>query len=877
MRPSCLRLTATCRVRVLAFTLLSVAAFTSGGTSRADEMYSRTRDYDLQNVRVHLRFDVDRGKVLGEATHSTAILRDGVSELKFDSVNLTIESITLDGKPAKYETTAKVLIVKLPKPAHLGEKMQVAIRYSSQPKRGLYFVLPDKDYPDRPKEIWSQGESEDTRYYIPIYDYPNDRTTSEMLLTIPASWIAISNGKLVGVKTESDGMKTWGWKQSEPLSTYLISVVAGEFVEKKDDWRGMPVEYVVPRGQESKIDSTFSRTKKMLDAFSDRLDVRYPWAKYAQSSVDDFVVGGMENTSATTLMANSLVDPKLAAESRDGADDVDSHELAHQWFGDLVTCKDWAHLWLNEGFATYFEHYWTEVNLGKDDVDFEFWNDSERWMAQKRLFGIPIVTHDLGNGLENSGNIYTKGGLVLRMLREKLGDDAFFHSLHQYLQTNRNQNVVTADLIKSIEQTTAIRVDEFFDQWLYHAGAPQFEIGANYDDAAKQLHLDVKQTQKVEGMAGLFHVPIDVEVATADGRKTFPIDIGKADETFSFTLDGPPLMVIFDTGNKILKSVEFKRDTAALIYQLKHGENVPDRADAAKSLGDVKGTDDVVAALGAAAINDPFWGVRVESLRALGTIGGAAAEKEIEAALSNDKPWVRDVAVGVLGRFKDDSSLGTQLEKIATSDPAYRVRSAALRSLAALKAPNALGVLTAAVNSDSPDDLLRSTALSALGYLGDDRATPLVFEWSTVGKPLGPRSEAIISLGQLDRGNKEITKALISYVEEGRHATRFPALFALGRRGDPDAIPILENLVKNGGFDEETRSAIERQIQAIRSMAAGKQPGAGAGPSAGPATPPSSGGANSDVLRAIEGLQHQLDDMKDQLQKIEFQLVSPKK
>jgi aminopeptidase N len=629
---------------------------------------------------------------------------------------------------------------------------------------------------------------------------------------VPANWLTISNGRLAGVKTEADGTKTWDWKETEPISTYLISVVAGEFVEKKDTWRGMPVDYVVPKGQESKIDTTFERTKKMLDAFSDRLGVRYPWAKYAQTSVDEFVVGGMENASATTLTARALVNPALAAETLQGADSLDSHELAHQWFGDLVTCRDWADIWLNEGFATY-----------KDDAEYEFWTDSNRWAAQKRLFPNPIVSYDITNPIENGGNIYGKGGLVLRMLREKLGDDAFFHALHHYLETNRGQNVVTADLIKAIEQDTAVSVDEFFHQWVYGAGAPNFEVTQKYDDAAKQLQLEVKQTQKVEGLVGLFHVPIDVEVATVAGRKTFPIDVSKADETLSFTLDGAPLMVIFDAGNKILKTLDFKRDPAALIYQLKNGGTVPDRAEAASALGDVKDNDDIVRALGAAAANDPFWGVRNEALRSLGKIGDSAAEKQVEAALGNDKPWVREVAVAQLGKFKD-ASLGAELAKMAATDPAYRVRVAALQSLADSKAPNALDVLTAAVKSDSPDDILRRGALRALGDLGDDKAAPLVFEWSAIGKPLTSRAAAINSLGLLDKSNKEITKALISYLDEGHRDVRFPAAFALGRRGDPDAIPALEKLAKEGGFGG---SMIQGQIQAIRAQAGGKGAPAG--------------------------------------------------
>ncbi|MGC2720499.1 MAG: M1 family metallopeptidase, partial [Candidatus Acidiferrales bacterium] len=495
--------------------VLSVAAAISvillvPAKGRADEPYARSRDYDLQHVKTHLWFDFDHKAFHGEVTHSVAMLRDNVSEIQFDSVDLKIDAVTLDGKNAKYTVTPTDVVVALSGASKKGDKHEIFIRYEGSPKKGLYFVGPDKNYPSRPKEVWTQGESEDTRYYIPIYDYPNDRTTSEMIMTVPASWITVSNGDLVGTKDESDGTKTWTWKQDQTLSTYLITAVAGEFVEKKETWRGIPVRYVVPQGQENTIDATFARTKGMLDLFSDKLDVKYPWAQYAQTSVNDFVEGGMENTSATTLTTRGLVNPALAGEDSRGSDDLDSHELAHQWFGDLVTCKDWSNIWLNEGFATYFEHYWAEQHYGADEAAYEFWRDQNGWFRQKRNYAHPIVERKTGDAIEFSGNEYTKGGWVLKMLRTKLGDDYFFNGLHHYLEVNRGQNVVTADLQKAIEQQTNINVDQFFHQWIWRAGAPRYEVSYLYDPTAKQLKLDVKQTQKVEGMVGLFDMPVEV-------------------------------------------------------------------------------------------------------------------------------------------------------------------------------------------------------------------------------------------------------------------------------------------------------------------------------------------------------------------------------
>ena len=417
-------------------------------------------------------------------TESIAAFRDNVSELKFDSVGLTIESVTVDGRTAKFSMTPNDLVVALEHPAARGERHEILIHYHGQPTKGLYFVLPDKNYPQQPREIWTQGEAEDTRYYIPLYDYPNDRTTSEMLVTVPAAWITISNGRLVGVRDEGDGTKTWDWRQSETLSTYLISMIAGEFVERDDSWHGIPLRYAVPRGKESTIEPTFERTKQMLDLFSTKLGVPYPWAQYAQTALDEFVATGMENTSATSLTTHSLINPKLAAEDHDGADEVTSHELAHQWFGDLVTCKDWANLWLNEGFADYFQRVWNEQRYGADDADYEFWRDQDEWNRQPRLFPMPIVSRDFDDSTEYQDNVYDKAGWVLRMLHEKLGDDDFYRAMRHYLEANRGQNVVSADLQKAIEQATSTNVDKFFDQWIYGAGAPKFTVSYTYDSDA---------------------------------------------------------------------------------------------------------------------------------------------------------------------------------------------------------------------------------------------------------------------------------------------------------------------------------------------------------------------------------------------------------
>src|SRR6202011_3858428 len=231
---------------------------------------------------IALRFDVEQKKVIGEVTHTLAILREGTSKIAFDSVGLNIQSVTVNKAPAKFESTASKLIVPLPAAAHSGEKFDVDIRYEGKPAKGLYFILPDKDYPNRPKQIWSQGESEDTRYYLPTYDYPNDRLTTETILTVPASWLTVANGKLVSVTAEGNAMKTWTWREAVLSSTYLITIVAGEFDEWKQTWHGMPVTYYAPKGRGDRLQVNYERTLAMIDIFTKTIGVDYPWEKYAQ-------------------------------------------------------------------------------------------------------------------------------------------------------------------------------------------------------------------------------------------------------------------------------------------------------------------------------------------------------------------------------------------------------------------------------------------------------------------------------------------------------------------------------------------------------------------------------------------------------------------
>ena len=860
--------------------LLTVVLLAFSGASQllADEPYARARDYDLQHSRIALRFDLDQKKVLGDVTHSLSILRDGTSKVWFDAVGLTIQSVTVNKSAAKFETTADKLIVPLPGGVKAGEQFDIAIRYEGKPTKGMYFILPDKDYPDRPQQIWTQGESEDTRYYLPTYDYPNDRLTTDTILTVPASWITVSNGKLISVSDAGKGLKTWTWRESVPSSTYLITVVAGEFDEVKDAWRGIPVTYYAPKGRGDRLAVNYSRTPAMIDLFSKKLGVDYPWEKYAQVMVDDFVAGGMENSSATTNTSSSLNHAKIAAELYTDEDGLISHELGHQWFGDLVTCKDWGDVWLNEGFATFMENVWMQAHYGRDQADLERWDGMREWMAQTKLFNKPIVRHDFDDSSEFDGNAYTKGGLVLHMLRHQLGEEAFYRGLKRYLEVNRGKNVVTADLSKAIEESSHTNVDQFFSQWLYGAGAPKFDLSYSYDNDKHQVALTVKQTQKVEGRVGIFRVPVDVEITTSSGSKLYDISVSKADQIFTFPCDSRPLMVLFDKGGHILKSVEFHKEKKEWLYQLKNASEFADRADAAVALEKIKNDEEVVNALGAALHGEKFWGLRATAADALGIIGGAAAANQLLDALNSAKePWLRYRIVYALGNFKDEAAIASKLVAIAKDDSSYRARAAALQALSRLKSPGAFATLEAAVSGDSPDGYLRNAALRALGPLGDDKAVPLLQQWSAPGKPIDSRTAAIRSLASLEKSNQGITKQIAGYLGEPHFPVRMAAIFSLGGRGDASAIPALEALLKSSDLSIEMAPMIKEQIARLQKPADSK-PGYGTGDGG-----QSAGGTVSEkdadsaaVLQRLEKLEHLVQEMNERLKSFETRLPPPK-
>jgi len=801
--------------------------------------YARSRDFDLQHLKLELSFDLPAKKLLGAATLRMAPLSSDLRELVLDSAALKIESITAAGHSVAFHTADDKLYIALDRQYPAGTPIDFVIRYNTQPKRGLFFVFPDKHHPGRPRQIWADGDTAggNNRYWFPSYDFPNDKTTTEMLVTVPAGWKVLSNGKLAGAEeNKTAGATVFHWLQDKPHATYLVSLVAGEFDTHTENWK-VPVEYYVPRGRGGAIERTFGRTTQMLDFFSDNI-APYPWAKYAQAMVDTFG-GGMENTSATTEGAAAILEERDFDDRRWSTDSLIAHEMAHQWFGDLVTCADWRHTWLNEGFATYFEALWEEHARGRDVFD---------WQELRAARGITSFPARVAvvpqNGQDETfayAMIYNKGGWTLHMVRGQLGDARFWKAIQHYAQKFSYQTATTADLVESISEATGQDLEWLFDQYVYKPGHPQFEVAWDYDSANSLLHLAVQQKQKVDGKPAPFRVPIEIETL-GDSPQTFRFWAGKESEDLYFGLPGRPQTVLFDPRDIILKSVDFKKPAAEWIWQLEHATHVLNRSEAAWALGSM-GSGEVVAALARAGASDPFFGIRMDAAASLARIETEDTRPALLQMLGDKDSQVRSAAAGALGALNKNAATADRLLEMARTDASLGVRQSALAAAARLKPEKGLERVKPFLNEQP----MRPAAVSAMQEIADEAAVPTLLELSHDPDDR-VRQGALRAFGTLGKDNQTVSGRLLEALEDQEKGDRQAAVFALQQRREQAAIPALERLANAESLPNIARAA----RSAIESLRA-------------PASRPAGGPANSDEISSLRNRLTELEKENSEL------------
>ncbi len=512
--------------------------------------------------------------------------------LILNAVQMTIESVSLAGRPVAFNHEQGLLTISLPRPVEIGAKADVVIEYSKELGKsrgtGLTWSAGDPDEAsetDRAPQIHTQGQPEFNRTWFPCHDFPNERFTTEMLVTVDSGFQVCSNGRLVGQKRAEggDGRGTWHWLQDKPHAAYLVVLVVGKFsivgldARKAGLSRPVPLYLYAPIGSEESARAAYARTPEMIGFFERWFDEPYPWDKYAQLLVRNFMAGGMENTSATTMQADSaFADPG-------SQDDIIAHEAAHQWTGDLVTCKSWEHIWLNEGWATYAEALWAEHDAREDPAKARRAYQrqiagsitSERLMNRTYAPEFPALASNRYNApmevFVRANNAYSKGAIVLHMLRMRLGDEVFQRAVRTYIDRFRLREVETDDFRRVLEEVSGLSLERFFDQWVRRPGTPRLTFEYSWNDAASELTVSARQTQQINADNPAFALSLPIEAEFADGQKsrlTFDIDTQAA--TRRYPLPSRPVDLTIDPDLSVVAATHVAKPLSMWLRQLEH-------------------------------------------------------------------------------------------------------------------------------------------------------------------------------------------------------------------------------------------------------------------------------------------------------------------
>lgn len=813
--------------------------------------YIPPHDYDQRNIKLDLRFDWEQEQAIGTATITLAPVVRDLRRVDFDAAYMTVSGTALkSGTSLKFEYDApqERLSVLLDRAYQPGQEITVVISYHTNrppPDRasligggGLNFIKPRPDDPTRPRQIWSQGEAETNHLWFPSFDHPNDFATSEMVATVEKPLSVVSNGKLISVKENSDGTRTYDWKIDESHATYLTSIIVGEFVPVTGDYAGIPVITNVYKNELAEGQVTAARLPEMVKFFSEKTGVKYPYAKYAQTTVRDFG-GGMENISATTQTDNMIHDARTELDAT--SDGLQSHELAHQWFGDYVTCRSWSDIWLNESFATYFQAMWDEHKLGHDDFLYSDVksNQDQYYQAWGRGQRRPIVTKNYANpDAVFDTYAYPRGGAVLHMLRTFLGEDNWWRSINHYLTKHAHQPVETSQFRIAIEETTGQPMDWFFDEWLYKMGHPVFRVTQEYDATKKELTLKVSQEQRPDPesqypQVRLFQTPVDIEIATASSTRVERVQIeAKEDQTFKFVVESEPLLVGFDYGGTLIKEMTFVKTSGQLQYQLAHDQDVLGRIWALQQLAPRMGDEkipsadrqSIIKSISDALTKDQFWGTRLEATVSLN--GRKEAKDALLAATKDTNARVRARAAAALAATKDPTLADAYQQLL--NDQSYAVIRAAALALGQTQSPTAYDSLIKLIDAPSWRDTVRASALNGLAALGDKRALDLGLKYYVAGNPSAVRTAALAVLGAAGKDDPRVFPILSGTATDALEKRNFGLLFgaaeAMVSLGDERGLAVFQELGKKTGTSRQIISAISGFETRLRAKLAPAKP-----------------------------------------------------
>ncbi|MEN3040817.1 MAG: M1 family metallopeptidase [Bacteroidia bacterium] len=709
----------------------------------AQQVTPRERYVDMEHMRLQVRFAPERGTVYGIVTHIFSALRPGIDSIVLDAVKIEIEEVRHRDQPISFRNTGEQLIVRFPKPLPVGVRDSITIRYMATPRKGVYFIgWKDKTGRAR-RQIWTQGQATDHRHWIPAYDDPNDKLITETIITFDAKYQVISNGTLIDTVRHLDGTLTWHYRMQKPHSLYLLMIAIGEYgIERRQTSRGLPLLlYYYPDRRECCLEPTYRYSVEMVEKLEEELGIPFPWEKYAQVPVADYIYGAMENTTATIFGDFFHIDDRGYLDR--SYVEVNAHELTHQWFGDYVTARSAAHIWLQESFATHYARFFTGLVFGEDAYAWGRRTEHNLALSAGQKDNLPIVHPNSGYA-----RIYQKGSSVLDMMRYTFGNEVYRKVITYYLKKHPYDVVETNDLYQAFQDAAGLSPDWFFQQWLYRGGEPHYRVRYQSIEREGKAYTQVVVEQIQDSSIGLFRMPIVFAVHYQDGSyDTIRVWIQERREIVEIPNAGkkPIAFVLFDPGGWILKQVSFEKSVAELLAQLRGAPAMLDRYDALVALRKVPMTVKREA-LKAAYKRERFWGMRAEIAAQIASDPNSIdLMKEI---LSDPHPQVRFAALANLNPIP--ATLRSEVEKLL-QDSSYTVQAYALERLSEAfprRVPEYLKQTTTTLGIVGHNVRIKNLEIAAL--YGDKAAVEKLVDYASPSFEFRTRQNALRALKALN-------------------------------------------------------------------------------------------------------------------------------
>ncbi|MCP4313166.1 MAG: M1 family metallopeptidase [Bacteroidetes bacterium] len=678
--------------------------------------YERSRDFDAIHYRIALDVDMEQKMLSGSNTITLSPLNDGLETIILDAVSLVVtEVMDVKGIPLSFKQTNDKLSITLLRSYSHQDTVIVSVSYKLKEQvKGLRF---SEATDESPRQASSDCFPNKARQWIPCYDYPHDKFTQEMIVTVDEKYKVLSNGTLLGIRKDKSKPKhTYHWSQSKPHSTYLINLSIADYAVIQDSLGSLLVNYWVYHWNVEDAKRSFEKTPYMIDFFNRLYQYDFPWEKYDQV-ISAYMGGGAEATSATLLGEGAVTDRKASIDfSYEG---IIAHEIAHQWWGDLVTLRSWEHTWMNESFGTYSDHLYKRYDMGADEGAYDLLRKKNGYLREAHnRYMRPIVFNRYENPGQNfDSHSYPKGACVLHMLRFILGDETFFRTLSTFLHRHEFQAVTTQDYMKCVKDVSGKNMDWFFDQFLFSPGHAVFEVTKEWSESSKTLKLEIVQLQDKWDRVPIYRIPVNIGLYTGIEHKLEKVWLENKTETFEFKLESEPLLVRFDEGNNLLKEWTFNKPEAELIYQVKNDDMIG-RMWAVNQLEKFKESTTTIDLWAETAANDSFWAVREAAIQQLSANHNKNFIELFYTAANDPSSKVRIAAVSALGNTLDPVMIN-RFREIFETDESYLVMAEALNSLGKCGNRSQLAYLKEAGKVKSHRNVVGKAAIRAIEMIND--------------------------------------------------------------------------------------------------------------------------------------------------------------